>query len=91
MKQQDIKIKQAWFLIFKIKIKDEPWVSLFIRLLFLLPLPLFIPKLLIQVIPNRVFADIPFSKKDLKHLIGAKDILVDIKTKDGDRIFIKSI
>ena len=91
MKHQNIKVKQAWFLILRIKIKDAPWISLFINSLFFLPLPLFIPKLLIQVIPNKVFNEIPFTKKDLKNLIGAKGILVDVKTKENDRFFIKSI
>lgn len=91
MKQQNIKIKQAWFLILRIKIKDAPWISLLINVLFFLPLPLFIPKLFIQVIPNKVFKETPFTKKDLKYLIGARGILVDIKTKENDHFFIKSI
>ena len=91
MKQQNIKIKQAWFLFLRIKIKDEPWVSLFLKLLFLLPVPLIIPKVIIQILPDKIFKDIPFAKADLKQLIGAKGILVDIKTKDGDHILIKSI
>lgn len=91
MNNKTLKIKQAWFLIFRIKVKDHPVASFFIQLLFLLPIPILIPKIFIQLIPKRVFIDAPFSKKEVKHLIGAKGILVDVTTKHGDRIFIKSI
>lgn len=91
MNQKNTKIKQAWFLIFNIKIKEHPVASLFIQVLFLLPIPLFIPKFIIQIIPNKVFYDLPFTKKDVKQLIGAKGVLVDIKTREGDKVLIKSI
>ncbi len=50
-------MKKAHFLIIRIKIKDEPVVSFFLKLLFLLPFPLFIIRVIINFIPKKVLSD----------------------------------
>ena len=85
------KMKQAWFTIIRVKIKEHPGASLFIHLLLFFPIPIIIFKLVINFIPKRVFNDVPISKNEIKSIIGARGILIDIKTKDEDRIFIKNI
>ena len=91
MSDKSLKVKQAWFIIFRFKFKDHPVASFFIQLLFFLPIPMVFIKLFIQCVPKKVFLDAPFSKKELKKIVGARGILVDVKTKHGDRVLMKSI
>lgn len=91
MNNNEVHMKQAWFTIIRIKIKEHPGASFFIRALLFLPIPIVLSKVTINFIPKRVFKDLPISKKEIKSLIGARGILIDIKTKDGDRILIKNI
>lgn len=84
-------MKKAHFLIIRIKIKDEPVVSFFLKLLFLLPFPLFVIRVIINFIPKKVLNDAPIEKEDLKTLLTAKGVLIDIHSKEGDHIFIKTI
>lgn len=84
-------MKKAHFLMIRIKIKDEPVVSFFLKLLFLLPFPLFILRVIINFIPKKALKDAPIEKEDLKTLLTAKGVLIDIHSKEGDHIFIKTI
>jgi TRAP-type mannitol/chloroaromatic compound transport system permease small subunit len=84
-------MKKAHFLIIRIKIKDEPVVSFFLKLLFLLPFPLFIIRVIINFIPKKVLSDAPIEKEDLKTMLTAKGVLIDIHSKDGDHIYMKTI
>jgi hypothetical protein len=84
-------MKKAHFLIIRIKIKDEPVVTFFLKLLFLLPFPLFIVRVMINFIPKKTLKDAPIEKEDLKTLLTAKGVLIDIHSKEGDHIFIKTI
>ena len=84
-------MKKAQFLIIRIKIKDEPVVTFFLKLLFLLPFPLFIVRVMLNFIPNKTFKDTPIEKEDLKTLLTAKGVLIDIHSKDGDHIYIKTL
>jgi TRAP-type mannitol/chloroaromatic compound transport system permease small subunit len=84
-------MKKAHFLIIRIKIKDEPVVSFFLKLLFLLPFPLFIIRVIINFMPKKVLSDAPIEKEDLKTMLTAKGVLIDIHSKDGDHIYMKTI
>ncbi len=84
-------MKKINFLIIRIKIKDEPVVSFFLKLLFLLPFPLFIIRVIINFIPKKVLSDAPIEKEDLKTMLTAKGVLIDIHSKDGDHIYMKTI
>ncbi len=65
-------MKKAHFLIIRIKIKDEPVVSFFLKLLFLLPFPLFIIRVIINFIPKKVLSDAPIEKEDLKNYVNCQ-------------------
>lgn len=84
-------MKKAHFLIIRIKIKDERVLTFFLKLLFLLPFPLFIVRVMINFIPKKTLRDAPIEKGDLKTLLTAKGVLIDIYSKEGDHIFIKTI
>ena len=84
-------MKKAYFLIMRIKIKDSPGVTLLLKILFLLPFPLFFVRIFINLVPKKALQDVPISKKDLKEILTAKGVLIDIHSKDGDHIFIKTI
>ncbi len=84
-------MKKAHFIFIRIKIHDEPGVSLFLKLLFLLPFPLIFIRILISLAPKKALKEVPIPKKDLKELLTSKGILIDIKTNDGDKIYIKTI
>jgi hypothetical protein len=84
-------MKKAHFLFIRIKIKEQPWVSLFLKLLFLLPFPLILIRLWISFVPKKALKDIPISKQDLKELLTAKGVFINIHSKDGDHVVIKTI
>ena len=84
-------MKKAHFLIMRIKIKDSPGVTLLLKILFLLPFPLFFVRIFINLVPKKALQDVSISKKDLKEILTAKGVLIDIHSKDGDHIFIKTI
>lgn len=84
-------MKKVHFIFIRIKIHDEPGVSLFLKLLFLLPFPLIFIRILISLVPNKALKEVPIPKKDLKELLTSKGVLIDIKTNDGDQVFIKTI
>ena len=84
-------MKKAHFIVIRIKIKDEPGVTLFLKLLFLIPIPLIFVRIVISLIPKKALNEVPIPKKDLKDMLTLKNILIDIKTNDGDKVFIKTI
>lgn len=84
-------MKKAHFIFIRIKIHDAPGVSLFLKLLFLLPFPLIFIRIMIRLVPNRALKEVPIPKKDLKELLTSKGIFIDIKTNDGDKIYIKTL
>jgi len=91
MNKKEKKIRQAMFTIFRIHSKEHKKASFFINLLFLLPIWIVWFKLILRLVPNKVFEDQPFTRSELSRIIGAKGILIDIKTHEGDRVFIKNI
>jgi hypothetical protein len=46
---------------------------------------------MINFIPKKTLKDAPIEKEDLKTLLTAKGVLIDIHSKEGDHIFIKTI
>jgi hypothetical protein len=91
MNKKELKLRQAWFTIIRIHIKEHKRASFFINTFFFLPVPLFWIKILISLLPSRVLKELPMKKHELKKLIGAKGIRIDIRIRDGDGIFIKHI
>ena len=84
-------MKKAHFIFIRIKIHDEPGLTFFLKLLFLLPFPLIFIRIFINLIPKIALKEVPIPKKDLKELLTSKGVLIDIKTNDGDQVFIKTI
>jgi hypothetical protein len=91
MKKNEFRLKQAWFTIIRIRSKEHKGAIFFVNLLFFLPIPLFWVKLLIRFLPSKALKELPVGKQELMKLIGARGIVIDIKTRDGDDIYIKNI
>jgi hypothetical protein len=91
MINNELKLKQSWFTVIRIHIKEHKRISFFINTFIFLPVPLFWIKTLISLLPSRVLNELPIKKHELKKLIGAKGILIDIKTNDGTRVYIHNI
>jgi len=85
--------KRAHFVKLKIIIPDEKGVSIFLRVLFFLPFPI----LLMRVILSFVKADkwdeddIPLTKREIMNLITHRGIKVKVNAKSGEKILIKTI
>lgn len=89
-------VRRAHFIKLRIVIPDEKGVSAFLAFLFLLPVPL----VFVRAILRRAMKDdrneakldnIPFSEKQLLDLIAYKGILVEVKTREGQKIYIKTL
>jgi hypothetical protein len=91
MKKNELKLRQAWFTIIRIRSKEHKGAIFFVNLLFFLPIPLFWMKLVIKFLPSKALKELPVGKQELMKLIGARGIVIDIKTRDGDGVFIKHI
>jgi hypothetical protein len=91
MKKNELKLRQAWFTIIRIRSKEHKGAIFFVNLLFFLPIPLFWMKLVIKFLPSKALKELPVGKQELMKLIGAKGILIDIKTNDGTRVYIHNI
>ena len=82
------RLKKSHFISIRIKIKDHPGVSMFIRLLTLLPLPTFIVKFFIK--RSKMQPNDFLSQDEILELISVKNIFVEVITSDA-YIKIKTI
>lgn len=90
-KQKLSKRKRAHFVKIRIKIPDEVGVSRFLALLFLFPVPLFFAKMILRRVKNTESYDMPFTVNEFAEMISVRGIKIDVQTKSGEKIFIKTI
>ncbi|HPJ23307.1 MAG TPA: VanZ family protein [Bacillota bacterium] len=84
--------KRAHFIKLKIHVPEEKGVNFFLKVLFFIPFPLFIVKLILRLIKMDRFDDsVPLTKKEMIKLISYKGIIVKVNTKSGEKILIKTI
>lgn len=84
------KPKKAHFVKMKVVVPDEKGVSLFLAILFLLPVPMFIIKLILKRRKNIKLADTEFEVEELIDLISVKGVKLDVRTHDRVRVLIKT-
>ncbi len=81
---------KAHFIKLKIIIPDEKGVNVFLRILFFLPIPLFLFKIVFPFIKIEN-TDIPFSKTELLQMITSKNISIVVNTSTKEKVIIKTI
>lgn len=86
------KLKRAHFLKMKIRVPDSRGTNIFLRVLFLFPIPVFIVTFFLKRISkDKLPEHIDLSKEDIVNLVKTKGISLDVKTKDKEHILIKTI
>ena len=90
------RIRRAHFIKLRVVIPEERGVTAFLAFLFLLPVPLGIVRAILRRALKEEHKEekggsLPFSEKQLLDLIAYKGILVEVKTHEGQKIFIKTI
>lgn len=89
-------IRRAHFIKLRIVIPEERGVTAFLAFLFLLPVPLWVVRAILQRAlkeerKEEKVSNLPFSERQLLDLIAYKGILVEVKTQEGQKIYIKTI
>jgi hypothetical protein len=82
--------KKAHFITLRIRIPEERGVNLLLGFLFALPIPLALAKMILKRV-NLGEDTLPLEKEELLRLVAVRGLKVDIRTKDGVRVFIKTI
>lgn len=80
----------AHFVKLKIKIPGEKGINRFLAILFFLPFPIFIVKLILPFIKMDKM-DIPITKAELMRIISSKNINLVVNTSTKEKIIIKTI
>ncbi len=84
--------KKAHFIKLSIKIPDSNGLNFFIKCLFILPIPIWLVKLIIRRRLDRyVSDDIPISYKDIIDLASVKGTFVKVIASDQTKVLIKAI
>lgn len=86
------KPRKASFVKMKIIIPDEKKVTLFLAILFALPIPIFILKLVMsRKMKEEISDQFPITYKDAFDLIAVKGVKLKVNTKSKEQILIKTI
>jgi len=90
------RIRRAHFIKLRIVIPEEKGVTAFLAFLFLLPVPLGIVRAVLRRALKEEHKEektgsLPLSEKQIIDLIAYKGILVEVKTHEGQKIYIKTI
>jgi hypothetical protein len=91
-KQKVVRPRRASFVKLSIRIPEEKWVSVFLSVLFFLPIPIFIFKLFIRGDRRlEISESVDISAAELIRLISIKGAHVSVKTHDHFKINIRTI
>jgi len=86
------KPRRASFVKLKIHVPDSRAVNIFLKILLLLPIPIFIIKWVIRKRTDKVISDqFQITTGELIHLISVKGVKIDVDTHTNERILIKTI
>jgi hypothetical protein len=84
--------RKAHFIKFKFKIKESRLITIFLKILFFLPMPIVLLKIIARIAMRRKgLQDINISEEDILKLISTKGILIDIDAKNEVKVKIKTI
>lgn len=89
-KQKDFKMRRAHFVKLRIRIPEDKAVTRLLRVLFLLPVPLILVKILLKFVKAEETESLPLTKQEIYRLISYRGIKVEIKSKSGENISIKT-
>jgi hypothetical protein len=89
---KEVKPKRASFVKLKIVIPDEKKATFFLAVLFALPIPIFILKLVMSKKMNQVVNDqFPITYKELFDLVAVKGVKLKVNAKSNEQILIRTI
>lgn len=87
-----VKARKAHFVKLSVRVPDSNAANFFIRLLFLLPIPIWLVKMILRRRLNQhVTNDIPISFNDLISLASIKGTHVKVIASDNTKVLIKTI
>ena len=84
-------MRRAHFVKLRIRVPEEKGVNRFLRLLFLLPIPLMFVRIALRFVRDKDEDSLPLTKQEIFNLISYKGIVVSVKSKNGEDIFIKTL
>ncbi len=92
-----VKLRRAHFIKLKFDIKDERFANGVLKVLFFLPIPMFVVRFALRLGMKKGkrkikgLENVPLSQEQIVELVSCKGILVDIDAHDDAKIFIKTI
>ncbi|MBN2503738.1 MAG: hypothetical protein JXB20_00165 [Bacilli bacterium] len=85
------KPRRAHFVKLRIIIPDEKGVTTFLKVLFFLPMPMFLIRFGMKFVKTDFTSDVPLTKQEMMYLLSHKGIKVKVTTNSGEKILIKTI
>ena len=84
--------RRASFVKLRIKVPDQKGVNRFLRVLFFMPFPILILRIILSFVKfDKYTDDIPFSKSEIIGLIQSKGIKIEVDSHSGEKVLIKTI
>ena len=92
-KQNKVHIfRRAHFVKLKILVPDQKGVNRFLRVLFFMPFPLVILRIVLGFVKlDKYSDDIPFTKSEMIGLIRHRGVKVEVNSHSGEKVLIKTI
>ena len=84
--------RKAHFIKFKIKVPGDKAANRLLKVLFFFPFPIFIVRFILMFVKEEKYKDnILLEKAEILKLITSKGINIDVNTKSGEKIIVKTI
>ncbi|XMB73170.1 VanZ family protein [Mycoplasmatota bacterium WC30] len=84
--------KRAHFIKLRIKIPGEKGVNRFLRVLFFLPFPILLLRIILGFVKiDKYSEDVPLTKREIINLVAHRGVKVIVNTHSGEQILIKTI
>ncbi len=85
-------MKRAHFIKLRIVVPEEKGVNTFLGVLFFLPVPILLLRIILGFVKIDKFdSDIPISKREIINLISYRGVKVQVRTNSGEKVYIKTI
>lgn len=79
---------RAHFVKIKVRVPDDPAANRILRIVLALPIPLVFARIGLKFIKNE--DDLPLSKEELFKLVTYRGISVQVNSKSGEKVYIKT-
>ncbi len=83
--------RRAHFIKLSINVPEEKGVNIFLKVLFFLPVPLFLFRLIFKFAKFNPDDKIPLTKQEILELVGQKGVYLRVNASSGEKILIKTI